>query len=51
MALGKNKWYSHIQLQSGLQLHMQLILVTNVNLDENENEKTLISSNFSGIRK
>ncbi len=51
MALGKNDYYSHKQLQSGLQLHMQLILVINVNLDENENEKYIYIIFFSGISK
>jgi len=30
---------------------MQLIFVTNVDLDENEDENTLISSIFNGIAK
>jgi hypothetical protein len=51
MAFNKNDLWSHKQIQSGLELHMQLIFATNVNLDENENEKTLISSIFSGITK
>jgi len=38
--------YLHKQLQSGLQLHMQLIVVTNVNLDENEDEKHIYIIHF-----
>jgi hypothetical protein len=32
MALGKNDLQSHKQLQSGLQLHMQIIFAINVDL-------------------
>jgi hypothetical protein len=39
MAFSKNGLWSHKQLQNGLELHMQFIFATNVNLDENENEK------------
>jgi hypothetical protein len=51
MPLSKNNWWSQKQLQSGLQLHMQLILAANVDLDQNENEKYTYIIIFNGIPK
>jgi hypothetical protein len=39
MTPSRNDLLSHKWLQSGLQLHMQFKLPTNVDLDENEDEK------------
>ncbi len=50
MSLGKNDVQSHKQLQNGLQLRMQLIFATTVDLDENENENYFLSSIISDIQ-
>jgi len=45
VARGKNNLL-HIWLQSDLKLHMQLQFVTNINLDENEDEKCIYIIHF-----
>jgi hypothetical protein len=42
MAFGENDLQLHKQLQSGLQLHMQIILATNVYLNENKKYNHII---------